>query len=165
VTAPFDVVAVVAELRAEVERRRSAGDYDERVLKALHEEFGADFNEPPEAVAYIASSRPLASGRPALGRVMVFGKRVMRRLLAWYVAPIADDQTRYNIAAIHLIRSLERRLAALEEAVDPGNAVADQRGGQSELPAAPVAAVAGLAERVDGLERRLDEVAGISDRG
>lgn len=156
-TDPVDAAAVVQELRAEVERRRAAGEYDEHALKALHEEFGADFNEPPEAVAYIAASRPLASDRPGIGPITVFTKRVVRRLLAWYVAPIADDQTRYNIASIRLLRHLEQRLVALEQRLSgdshPAIVAPSERGELAEIRS-----------RLDRLEQRLDELAGASRR-
>lgn len=117
--APFDLDAVMAEIRAEVERRRGAGDYDQALLQAVHEEFTFDPSEPPEATAYIAAVRPLVSTRPVVGPVVVFVKRVVRRLIAWYVAPIAEDQTRHNVASVHLMRSLERRVTAIDHALSP----------------------------------------------
>jgi len=50
-----------------------------------------------------------------VGGVIVFGKRVVRRLLAWYVAAIAQDQTRFNLAILRELRALEQRVARLEE--------------------------------------------------
>jgi len=152
VTDAADAAAVVAELRADVDRRRDAGEYDERVLKALHEEFGADFNEAPEAVAYIASSRPLASHRPGIGPLTVFTMRVVRRLLAWYVAPIAEDQTRYNIASIRLLRSLEQRLVAIEEVL--GLTDATVAAGASPRPSG----ASDVSQRLALLEQRIDRL-------
>ncbi len=150
-----DAAAVVAELRAEVKRRRDAGEYDERVLKALHEEFGADFNEAPEAVAYVASSRPLASERPGIGPLTVFTKRVVRRLLAWYVAPIAEDQTRYNIASIRLLRSLEQRLIEIEEGLGPTDATVSATDSPRSSGASDLSRrLALLEQRIDRLESR-----------
>jgi hypothetical protein len=157
VTDSVDVVAVVAELRAEVERRRAAGQYDEQVLRALHEEFGADLNESPEAVAYLASSRPLGSDRALLGRITVFTKRVIRRLLGWYVAPIAEDQTRFNIAAIRLMRRLEQRLVSIEHTLDLDNQAAQP--GDSPREGAWLPTVTELSSRVDRLEQTMDELA------
>jgi hypothetical protein len=151
-----DVVAVVAELRAEVERRRAAGEYDEHVLRALHEEFGADLNESPEAVAYLASSRPLGSDRAVLGPITVFTKRVIRRLLGWYVAPITEDQTRFNIAAIRLMRSLEQRLRLIERKLGLDNGAAAPSDPSQEGASLPT--VAELSSRVDRLEQTIDEL-------
>jgi hypothetical protein len=46
--------------------------------------------------------------------VTVFCKRVVRRLLSWYVAPIAQDQTRFNLAILREVRDLEERVARIE---------------------------------------------------
>jgi len=115
-----DVEGIVAELRAEVERKRAAGDYPAALLERLHTEFHPDEGlEPPEVRVLVESARPLRSTRPVVGGAIVFGKRVVRRLLAWYVAPIAQDQTRFNLAILRELRALERRVARLEEPSPP----------------------------------------------
>ena len=70
--------------------------------------------DPPEVSVLIESSRWLRSDRPVVGGAIVFGKRVIRRLLAWYVAPIALDQTRFNLAILRELRDLEERVAQFE---------------------------------------------------
>ena|SRR5487761_190885 len=113
--APADVEAIVAELRAEVERKRTAGEYPTALLERLHTQFHPDEGmEPPEVSVLVESARPLRSTRRLVGPAIVFGKRAVRRLLAWYVAPIARDQTRFNLAILRELRGLERRLEALE---------------------------------------------------
>jgi hypothetical protein len=110
-----DVGAIVAELQAEVERRRAAGAYPPSLLAKLDIEFRPDEGgEPPEASLLIDSARSLHSTWPVLGGAIVFGKKVVRRLLAWYVAPIAADQTRFNVAILRELRAVERRLARVE---------------------------------------------------
>jgi hypothetical protein len=111
-----DAAAVVAELRAEVARKRAAGEYPEALLERLRAEFRPDETlDPPETLVLVESSRPLRSTRPVLGGAIVFGKRAVRRLLAWYVAPIAQDQTRFNVAVLRELRRLEDRVARLEK--------------------------------------------------
>ncbi|MGP8161160.1 MAG: hypothetical protein ACLQGJ_08055 [Candidatus Dormibacteria bacterium] len=111
-----DVEAIVAEIQAEVEAKRAAGAYPTALLERLHTEFHPDEGlEPPEVLVLVQSARPLRSTRPVVGGVIVFGKRVVRRLLAWYVAPIAQDQTRFNLAILRELRALEERVARLEE--------------------------------------------------
>jgi hypothetical protein len=39
---------------------------------------------------------------------------VQRRLLSWYIAPIAQDQTSFNLAILRELRAVEQRLARLE---------------------------------------------------
>jgi hypothetical protein len=111
-----DVEAIVAELQAEVERKRAAGAYPASLLDRLRTEFHPDEGlEPPEVSVLIQSSRHLRSDRPVVGSAIVFAKRVVRRLLAWYVAPIAEDQTRFNLAILRELRALEQRVARLEQ--------------------------------------------------
>jgi hypothetical protein len=115
-----DVEAIVAELQAKVVRKRAAGAYPADLLERLHTEFHPDEGlEPPEVRVLIESARPLRSTRPVVGGAIVFGKRVMRRLLAWYVAPIAQDQTRFNLAILRELRALEERVARFEGSPAP----------------------------------------------
>jgi hypothetical protein len=110
-----DVAALVAEVEAEVARRRAAGDYPEELLLRLRAGFAVEEeSEPPEALAIVESSRPLRSTRPVVGPAVVFGKRVLRRLLSWYVHPAVHDQNRFNLALLHDLRALEARLERLE---------------------------------------------------
>ena len=110
-----DVAALVAEVEAEVARRKAAGEYPEELLLRLRAEFAVeDETEPPEALAIVESSRPLRSDRPVVGAAVVFGKRALRRMLSWYVHPAVHDQTRFNLAILRELRSLEARLETLE---------------------------------------------------
>lgn len=111
-----DVASIVAEIQAEVERKRAAGVYPAALLERLGTEFHPDEGlEPPETAVLIESARPIRSTQPLVGGAVVFTKRALRRLISWYVAPIARDQTRYNLAILRELRSLERRVARLEE--------------------------------------------------
>jgi hypothetical protein len=117
---PPDVEAIVGELLAEVEAKRAAGAYPAGLLERLHTAFHPDEGlEPPEVSVLIESARPLQSDHAVIGPVIVFGKRVMRRLLAWYVAPIAKDQTHFNLAILRELRALEERVARFEESPAP----------------------------------------------
>jgi hypothetical protein len=110
-----DVTALVAEVEAEVARRRAAGEYPEELLRRLRAEFAVEEeSEPPEALAIVESSRPLRSNRPVVGPAVVLGKRVARRLMSWYVHPAVHDQNRFNLALLRELRSLEARLERLE---------------------------------------------------
>jgi len=115
VAATPEIARMVAEVTAEVESGRRAGAYPASLLAALDTPFHPDEGlEPPEASAVVVSARPLRSTRPVVGGLTVFGKRAVRRLLSWYVAPIARDQTRFNLAILRELRALEERVARLE---------------------------------------------------
>ncbi|MGI8847385.1 MAG: hypothetical protein ACR2GX_03840 [Candidatus Dormibacteria bacterium] len=128
-----DTAALVAEIEADVRRRQDAGEYPAALLAQLHEEFRVrPDDDPPEVLAVVDFWRPLHSNH-ALGPAIVFTKRVVRRLIAWYVQPVAVDQTRFNTAMVRELRGIERRLARVETpetrglGVPPIDAGADAR--------------------------------------
>ena len=49
---------------------------------------------------------PSGSSRPVVGSVIRFSKRVVRRLLRWYIKPIAEQQSRFNHAALDMLERL-----------------------------------------------------------
>jgi hypothetical protein len=105
-----DVDALVEDIRATVAAKRAAGEYPQALLDDLERDFDvAAVSDPPEMLSLIQTARPLQGGR-----VVRTAKKVTRRLLAWYVRPTADDQTRFNDAITRELRSLERRVEAME---------------------------------------------------
>jgi hypothetical protein len=115
---PVDVAAVVADVEAEVARRRAAGEYPEDLLHRLAVEFHdvADERTSLEELAHIETVRPLVSTRSRLAPAAVFAKKALRRAVAWYVRPIAEDQSRFNFALLHEVRSLRERVERLDSA-------------------------------------------------
>lgn len=108
----------------------SAEDVDvEALFQALREEIrrsGADpgaGNEPGDRLAARAEAErlwPVSADRPFRLRPGVRGglgtpvKAVLRKLMRWYVEPLAYDQRSFNAAALRLVDDLEQRVASLE---------------------------------------------------
>jgi hypothetical protein len=108
----------------------SAEDVDVPALfQALREEIrrsGADpgaGNEPGDRLAARAEAErlwPVSADRALRLRPGVRGglgtpvKAVLRKLMRWYVEPLAYDQRSFNAAALRLVDDLEQRVAALE---------------------------------------------------
>ena len=112
----IDPQEVVASIKADVARRRTAGEYPEELLRRLEAEFTpVDAAPPLEAMAHLETVRPLGSTRAVGGRAAVAAKRAVRRAIAWYVRPITEDQTRFNFSVVRRLYQLEERIAALEE--------------------------------------------------
>jgi len=133
-----DVRALVAEIEAEVARRRAAGEYPEELLARLRAEFRVVSDEQSlDEMAHIETVRPLESLRPGLGSAVVLVKRVLRRLMAWYVRPLAEDQSRFNYALLRRMVALDARLARVETAWQrpPG---APPRGASGRYPMAEI---------------------------
>jgi hypothetical protein len=62
----------------------------------------------------VSADRPLQL-RPGLrGKLGNPVKAVLRKLMRWYVEPLAYDQRSFNAAALRLIDDLETRVAELE---------------------------------------------------
>jgi hypothetical protein len=103
-----DVEALFTELREEI--RRSGADPGVR-------------GGPDDRLAARAEAErlwPVSADRSLRLRPGVRGglgtpvKAVLRKLMRWYVEPLAYDQRSFNAAALRLVDDLERRVAALE---------------------------------------------------
>jgi hypothetical protein len=108
----------------------SADDVDvEALFTALREEIrrsGADpgaGGEPDDRLAARAEAErlwPVSADRPLRLRPGVRGglgtplKAVLRKLMRWYVEPLAYDQRSFNAAALRLVDDLEHRVVSLE---------------------------------------------------
>jgi hypothetical protein len=96
----IDVAALFDRLREEL--RRGAVHEDSR---------GAEF---ASTRALAERFWPVTAERPAGGGPKGAVKRFLRKLMRWYVEPLAYDQRSFNAAALRLIDDLEARVAALE---------------------------------------------------
>ena len=123
-----DPRVVLAEIKEEVRRRRAAGDYPRTLLDRITATFQLpDERHDPELYAVVDSVRPLHSDRPVIGPAITFTKRTVRRLLAWYVQPIAHEQTEFNLALLRQVRDLEAVVADAAPVWTPSGALATQR--------------------------------------
>jgi hypothetical protein len=104
-----DVAALVEQLRQEVRRSGAAPG-----------EAGGSAEERSAARAEAERLWPVSADRNLRLRPGVRGglgtpaKAVLRKLMRWYVEPVAYDQRSFNAAALRLIDDLEARVAALE---------------------------------------------------
>jgi uncharacterized small protein (DUF1192 family) len=112
----------------------SAEDVDvDALFAALREEIrrsGADpggATEPGDRLAARAEAErlwPVSADRGLRLRPGLRGglgtplKAVLRKLMRWYVEPLAYDQRSFNAASLRLVDDLERRVAALESELE-----------------------------------------------
>jgi hypothetical protein len=106
--ADVDVDALFAALREEVRRSGAdpgaPGEPDDRLAARAE----------AERLWPVSADRSLRL-RPGLrGGLGTPAKAVLRKLMRWYVEPLAYDQRSFNAAALRLIDDLERRVEALE---------------------------------------------------
>ncbi|MCP9486983.1 MAG: hypothetical protein MSC30_14105 [Gaiellaceae bacterium MAG52_C11] len=105
-----DVAALFAQLKEEVRRsgaapgERGAGGDDDRLAA----------RGDAERLWPVSADRPLQL-RPGFGGKLANpAKAVLRKLMRWYVEPLAYDQRSFNASALRLIDDLEARVATLE---------------------------------------------------
>jgi hypothetical protein len=92
-------------------------------LKAEVRGTGASLAQDPSRTQVRLSVRdqaerlwPISAERPLVGKAGPV-KAVLRRLMRWYVEPMAADQRAFNDAALKLIDDLSERVDRLTEAV------------------------------------------------
>jgi len=105
-----DVAALFERLKDEVRRSGAApglsGEHDESDRLAARTE--------AERLWPVSADRGLRL-RPGLrGGIGTPVKAVLRKLMRWYVEPVAYDQRSFNAAALRLIDDLEERVRELE---------------------------------------------------
>jgi len=134
-----DYEAILGRLRAEVDRTDDVRPDDRADDFSLR-------RDEAERDWSVTAERPFLYRAGALGRVrgllLVPAKVFLRKLMRWYVEPLAVDQRRFNASALKLID-------ALSERTDGGLASLSQRA---------EAALASLSNRADTVNRRLDEL-------
>jgi hypothetical protein len=125
---PVDVDALIERLREEVRRSGSdpggaagANGSDEERRAARAEA------ERPWPVSADRSLRLRPGVRGGLGTPV---KAVLRKLMRWYVEPLAYDQRSFNAAALRLVDDLQQQVDRLEaevEALRSGSPGAERR--------------------------------------
>uniref|UniRef100_UPI0019310E6C hypothetical protein n=1 Tax=Anaerophilus nitritogenes TaxID=2498136 RepID=UPI0019310E6C len=61
----------------------------------------------------VVAHRIITSHREYIGKLIVFGKKVARKLLKWYINPITEQQTRFNNATVNTVQTLIEDIKSL----------------------------------------------------
>ena len=103
-----DVAALFEQLKEEVRRSGAApgdaGSGDDRHAARAE----------AERLWPVSADRSLRLRPGVRGGAGTPAKAVLRKLMRWYVEPVAYDQRSFNAAALRLIDDLEERVARLE---------------------------------------------------
>jgi SAM-dependent methyltransferase len=153
-----DVQALFERLKDEVLARPAGGDGRASAARLTARAEG-------ERLWPVAFDRPFEPKRGLRGRLVHPVKRLLRRLMVWYVEPFADEQRQFNAAALRIADELNALIDELRSAlasVEPR--LAQEATERTEGQAALEARVAELErarrllseteERVTRLERR-----------
>jgi hypothetical protein len=107
--AEVDVAALTAALREEI--RRSGADPGAQAGDSGDRRAARDEAERLWPVSADRSLRLRPGVRGGLGTPV---KAVLRKLMRWYVEPLAYDQRSFNAAVLRLLDNLDERTSALE---------------------------------------------------
>ena len=107
--AETDLAALFEQLKQEV-RRSGAAPGRRRWRRGA----AARARAEAERLWPVSADRNLRLRPGVRGGVGTPAKAVLRKLMRWYVEPLAYDQRSFNAAALRLIDDLEARVAALE---------------------------------------------------
>ena len=108
--AEVDVAALYVRLREEVARSGAAPGAD--VGSGIAERHA--LRDEAERLWPVSADRNLRLRPGVRGGAGTPVKAVLRKLMRWYVEPVAYDQRSFNAAALRLIDDLEGRVARLE---------------------------------------------------
>ena len=105
---PVDVAALLERLREEVRRSGAdpgggSGPSDRRALR-----------DEAERLWPVSADRSLRLRPGVRGGLGTPVKAVMRKLMRWYVEPVAYDQRSFNAVTLRLIDDLDERLSRIE---------------------------------------------------
>jgi hypothetical protein len=109
-THEVDVAALYARLQEEV--RRGAVLNADAPQTSPQSRLAA--RSEAERLWPVTAERPLERRTGVGGAVGRFTKKVVRKLIRWYVEPVIADQRAFNDSLLKLIDDLEERIAALE---------------------------------------------------
>ncbi len=64
--------------------------------------------------ADIRTVRQLIPFGERYGKIRFFLRRIIRKLIKWYIEPIVSDQNKYNNETLAVLKELEKRIEVLE---------------------------------------------------
>jgi len=148
-----ELETVLARLRDELERGGSAD-----AERSGREGFARRRDEA-ERLWSVNAERPFLYRAGAWGRarglLLVPAKSFLRKLMRWYIEPLAHDQRRFNAAVLKLVDALSERGDAGQAAVEQRlNGLADKLRQRIDAVSAHARLAVELEERLMRLERR-----------
>ncbi len=118
----INIEEIMSEIRAEIRAKGYKDDeiaFNDIVLSQVATPYNMQaFKEELEKMAEdccVLSYRDVASDRPGIGGIVTFFKKVARRLVAFYIEPIVDDQNKFNEETLNLMLQTLNKFAENEE--------------------------------------------------
>lgn len=119
--------SLVARARAAVADKIARGVYSPEFLALLNEPLEIRPDPAfaagptwPEAVrtAEVSPDPPIISRRPVVGPILRALKRLVRRSLRWYLAPVTSQVTAHNQAVVEVLAEHSRQIVEMRREVE-----------------------------------------------
>ena len=112
----FDITVEQAGNNSEHQLHKHAKSTPENSTGLLFNKEADKYQESLQTLNALADNRafrPISSHRKLLGSIIIFFKRIVRKLLKWYIEPISEQQTDFNFATIGAITSTNNSVSIL----------------------------------------------------
>lgn len=120
----INIEQIMEEIRADIRARGLQDDeikFNDIILSQVAVPYNMQsFKEELEKMAedkQVLSYRDVASDRPGIGKLVTFIKKLNRRLVAFYIEPIVDDQNKVNEEAMNMFLQTFNKFAEQEEKI------------------------------------------------
>lgn len=120
----INIEDIMAEIREEICRKGYKDgeiQFNDIILSSVATPYNMQaYKEELEKMScdrMVLSYRDISSDRPGLGFIFTFFKKIARRLVAFYVEPIVDDQNKFNEEAVNLFAQALNKFAEDDEKI------------------------------------------------
>lgn len=120
----INIEDIMAEIREEIRNKGYKDDeiqFGEILLSSVATPYNMQaYKEELEKMAndrMVLSYRDISSDRPGLGTIVTFFKKIVRRLTAFYIEPVVDDQNKFNEEAVNLFAQALNKFAEDDEKI------------------------------------------------
>lgn len=120
----INIEDIMAEIREDIRNKGYKDDeiqFSDIILSSVATPYNMQaYKEELEKMAgdrMVLSYRDIASDRPGIGPVITFFKKIFRRMTAFYVEPIVDDQNKFNEEATNLFAQALNKFAEDDERI------------------------------------------------
>lgn len=59
----------------------------------------------------VSTNKPIQSHRPIIGKIIIFFKKLARKMLKFYIEPIVEDQNKYNNEVINALTEIQKYIS------------------------------------------------------
>ena len=94
--------------------RNVSSNSSKKVINEINEDFLQQDIKMVNSLYYINPYKNITSHRKVIGKIIIFIKKVMRKLLSWYITPMIEQQNEFNTFTTKVLNSMNEKIANIE---------------------------------------------------